>query len=183
MNEPVNDGVKAALISAAAIIVAAIIGGIFLLIVRPASQGSAPPTPTPVPITSATTQPTSLTPTSITITENLQIPCAQCEYPVGLELLSIDINRNDNTTAFHLKITNNYNSGLTESFSLLSLQDDKGNTSTAGAGDAYDLGPGNSVIEVPIFPLALKQGVHYTLSVDLGGTGSAIYKDQSIIVS
>src|SRR5436305_4743316 len=101
--------IKIALIGAVATVLAAIIGGIFLLNNQSANQHSASPTSSPVPITSATTQSTpfattstpSPTPTMKTITKNLQIPCAQCEYPVGLELLSIDINGNDNTSVFH----------------------------------------------------------------------------------
>src|SRR5437016_5488622 len=100
-------------------------------------------TPAPTPTIAPTPTPT---PAPITITENSQIPCVQCEYPVGLELQSIDINRNDNTSAFHFKVTDNYSSGLTESFSQLSLQDDNGNTHNAGGGDANNIGPGNSVI-------------------------------------
>lgn len=185
--------IKIALIGAVATVLAAIIGGIFLLNSQSANQHNVSSPSPPVPITSATTQSTpfattstpSPTPSMITITKNVQIPCTECGSPLGLEFQSIEINRNDNLSVFHFKVTNNGSSQEAVNFQHLSLQDDNGNTSpaqagTANAGDITYLGPTNSEIVIQTFPLALKPGVHYTMSVMVD---SSTFKDQSITVS
>ena len=171
-----------ALIGTTGTIIAALIGGIFLLASLNKGTVSSPmstPVGTISVISNSAPTPTA-TPAPIIITENLQIPCASCGSPLGLELQSIEINRNDNTSAFHFKVTNNGSSLESVNFQQLSLQDDNGNTYNAEAGDITYLGPGNSEIVIRTFPLALKRGVHYTMSVTID---SSSFKDQSITVS
>src|SRR5207302_1601156 len=153
---------------------AAIIGGIFLLIVRPANQGSAPPTPQPVPNTSATTQSTNLattptqTPTSKVIPENLNIACIDCQggnYALTLKVNTITIDYANKQTIMKYTLTNIGTVSCTIIFNKLEFQDDNGTLFKAqNVGQSIvNIAVGNPFIASSTFDLLPRPNTHYLL--------------------
>jgi hypothetical protein len=127
----------------------------------------------------------SPTPTAQIIAEGKLIPCTNCDGGVRLILERIVIDPSQDGMTVQFNITNTGQLAETFTFVNLTLQDDTGDTYQGGiqAIGQWDLGAGNSIIEVPGFSLLPKHGVHYTLRITMGESGLGVplyFQDQSL---